>query len=916
MSSPQIRITLREYMLSLLLAYVTAADTIGAYETTTQLPYGGYRRRTLQRVLQASGMNSGNAFATAGRAGQVNIDNDDYSDDELNNYDDELKNHPRAKKQVHEELVRLLYNTDFIDMIVQFAKENPTAFITFLPIAGVILNTCRNEADYTRGFYEKFAELGYLEQDVNNANNFTITPKLDTITDFYDKYIIGNNRLSTTYNHAGHINLNPSGMYCIADALAAEYHRAAHNGKFDNLASFLNGAKEDVSLFHGIADKFNADNLPVGTYVPDTVAPAQAGGGKGSEWAETKEGGRKAPKRRVKSSAAAANSDSISDFRQAASRPIRLEGSHTGLDRPNTDAESEKKAEEEDAQFDAISSHSSRSSQHSFSAPAGSVRILRSGHERFSVPGLGEVRPGHYRVGPGGLRDHTGGAGGQYDDEDVDDDEYEDDYAANDVDRKKDPELDERPALADKLIDEIIQNYQAIDFIQDIEDVVVVVNGIKLISGNSTLMRYIAGKRSSSGADSGSFGKKQWAFSMDNTNNVTTIYLAEVDANGKVSNTKTDVRKFTLNSRDNATCKALGLQEVGKGCGSLMNQCDGSDPTKCLEKLSLAFDNHPSIDVGLAAIAKVNPVTAKKFLMKLKWGRINYEKSKQSMEYRFIVDWEKAKEDLESKGVTIGPQFNKRAQTFLSNLAKYLNEVYPEAANPMHVVRADGSQDPTKTKYHTKQANEGLRYGIRLSAGVKLVPLPGLGLGPSVKARTESMVATARRISNPLPFFGFGGPIVAGRQYGGERDKYGIEISGDSDASSEESLPGLKKMQDFYDGTLKNFTNKFKTLKKELHPQVKSKMDDRLNAFKEAAKDFSKRYNTLRKYTKLNMYGPEDTQIKPTFKQMDEFNRSFEKSAAKYAISEVNVLKLIGTLSNGLQKVAIEVGANRDRTIL
>jgi len=484
-------------------------------------------------------------------------------------------------------------------------------------------------------------------------------------------------------------------------------------------------------------------------------------------------------------------------------------------------------------------------------------------------------------------------------------------------------ELDDRKFDGKKIVVEAVKRADAsLKYLDAAENLMVEVNGVKLMLGNRALHKFVSkvsGEVRKSGSSSGSYGDKQWEFKMTKDKDGKTIIVLKKSG---TLNDGEELKKFTLRSDDNATCAALGLEKLQLAeCSNLMAQCDSDNPSKCLQKLVDVFDTTEgkNISFGMSDLARVNPETGKKFLRKLGWGRLMYEiKDKNRVEWNFNASWDEQKKKYAEKNVEIPDKLKKdpnhRSIQYLIALAKYINKVYPEALNHSIIEKDAEPEDQDEVKRQSRT----LRYPIHVSSQ-RIVPLPGLGLTDTKAYITSGIVRQMSQVAGPMPFMGsFGGPVIQlrqGGQSGGELDKYGIDTDKYTEASKESAvLPGLRDMENFYNTTVKNFDRRFKSMGKELHSDVTNTMRRRLDEFKVSAKEFSEKYNLVRRYVKRNSYGPRDTKIAPNAKEMEEYNKSFEKSAAKFAIKELNVLKLIGTLSNGLSKVTLEVANNsRDK---
>ena len=894
MSQLEIKIGLREYMLSLVLAYVSAKSGQPGVETSTFSPTG---TGSTSDKLNDNARSLGSSSSATGNNLSIN--------DDMRDLNDKLSKGSNARLSFHMRYEQDVYGTsNFRKQLVVFGLKHPSAFLTFLPVANAVL--AANAINRSPAVTTALKNLGYLDASGNSKGSFTkVLALVNSVLD------VRGASMSVTVSKK--IFLTPSFMYVVANNLAEEYNRKQI---VPELAAFLNGAKSTLKIHHGFNDKQQSS-----LSVPAAVGAPSAE--RDSESDDFVSAMRSASPRARASESGAEEKESIPG--PPADSP-RREDLLPNLKKyydilaalliPNAIRDSNSVViYKRDGRTEVIFTNSSTIDDIVDA-------LIELGYAVDKVPASGvltikEGRLEKLKVNPDGSILASGGDG----DEDDDADEIAYLKTENDYKIPHDGlELDDRKFDGKKIVEEAVKGADAsLKYLDTAEKLMVEVNGVKLMLGNRALHKFVSKVSEEvrkSGSSSGSYGDKQWEFKMTKeSDGKTIITLQKPDGTG----TGRELKTYTLRSNDNATCEALGLEKLQLAeCSNLMAQCDSDNPSKCLKKLVDAFSTAEGkeISFGMSDLARVNPETGKKFLRKLGWGRLMYEiKDKNRVEWNFNASWDEQKKKYAEKNVEIPDELKKdpnhRSIQYLIALAKYINKVYPEALNHSIIEKDAEPEDPNELKRQSKT----LRYPIHVSSQ-RIVPLPGLGLTDTKAYITSGIVRQMSQVAGPMPFMGsFAGPVLRVGQSGGELDKYGIDTDKYTEASKESAvLPGLRDMENFYSTTVKNFDRRFKSMGKELHSDVTNTMRRRLDEFKVSAKEFSEKYNLVRRYVKRNSYGPRDTKIAPNAKEMEEYNKSFEKSAAKFAIKELNVLKLIGTLSNGLSKVTLEVANNsRDK---
>lgn len=895
MSQLEIKIGLREYMLSLVLAYVSAKSGQTGVETST-FNSTGTGSTTASLNANATLVSSSSRASDSNTNLSIN--------DDMTNLNDILIKGSNARLSFHMRYEQDVYGkSNFRKQLVVFGLKHPSAFLTFLPVANAVLAT--NAINRSPAVTNTLRKLDYLDASGNSKGSFT------KVLALVNSVLAATSNASNSVSVSKKIFLTPSFMYVVANNLAEEYNRKQI---VPELAAFLNGAKSTLKIHHGYNDK-DESRLSV---------PAAVGAPSAEHYSESDDF-------IAAMRPATSPSDSASEFgAEEKVEEVVLP------DRPPINPRLSKlKIILDELKIENSFADDSKSinvtkedgSIVSFGSSFTHVEIQNKLYPEYAVTdfvqGVAIIKKAGDDVGEFTENlefkriDVIGGDG----DEDDDADEIEHLNIVNDYKIPSDGlELNDTKFNGKKIVEEAVKGVNAsLKYLDAAEKLMVEVNGVKLMLGNRALHKFVSKVSEEvrkSGSSSGSYGDKQWEFKMTKDKDGKTIIVLKKSG---TLNDGEELKKFTLRSDDNATCAALGLEKLQLAdCSNLMAQCDSDNPSKCLKKLVDAFSTAEGKDIsfGLSDLARVNPETGKKFLRKLGWGRLMYEiKDKNRVEWNFNASWDEQKKKYAEKNVEIPDVLkqdpNHRSIQYLIALAKYINKVYPEALNHSIIEKDVEPEDQDELKRQSKT----LRYPIHVSSQ-RIVPLPGLGLTDTKAYITSGIVRQMSQVAGPMPFINsFAGPVLRVGQSGGELDKYGIDTDKYTEASKESAvLPGLRDMENFYNTTVKNFDRRFKSMGKELHSDVKTTMRRRLDDFKDSAKEFSEKYNLVRRYVKRNSYGPRDTKIAPNAKEMEEYNKSFEKSAAKFAIKELNVLKLIGTLSNGLSKVTLEVANNsRDK---
>ncbi|NDB85051.1 MAG: hypothetical protein EB127_20470, partial [Alphaproteobacteria bacterium] len=703
MSQLEIKIGLREYMLSLVLAYVSAKSGQPGVETSTFSPTG---TGSTSDKLNDNARSLGSSSSATGNNLSIN--------DDMRDLNDKLSKGSNARLSFHMRYEQDVYGTsNFRKQLVVFGLKHPSAFLTFLPVANAVL--AANAINRSPAVTTALKNLGYLDASGNSKGSFTkVLALVNSVLD------VRGASMSVTVSKK--IFLTPSFMYVVANNLAEEYNRKQI---VPELAAFLNGAKSTLKIHHGFNDKQQSS-----LSVPAAVGAPSAE--RDSESDDFVSAMRSASPRARASESGAEEKESIPGPPADSPRREDLLKKYydilAALLIPNAIRDSNSVViYKRDGRTEVIFTNSSTIDDIVDA-------LIELGYAVDKVPASGvltikEGRLEKLKVNPDGSILASGGDG----DEDDDADEIADLNIENDY--KIPPEgleLDDKKFDGKKIVEEAVKGANAsLKYLDAAEKLMVEVNGVKLMLGNRALHKFVSKVSEEvrkSGSSSGSYGDKQWEFKMTKDTDGKTIITLKKSG---TSNVGGELKKFTLRSDDNATCAALGLEKLQLAeCSNLMAQCDSDNPSKCLQKLVDVFDTTEgkNISFGMSDLARVNPETGKKFLRKLGWGRLMYEiKDKNRVEWNFNASWDEQKKKYAEKNVEIPDELKKdpnhRSIQYLIALAKYINKVYPEALNHSIIEKDAEQEDPDELKKQSKT----LRYPIHVSSQ-RIVPLPGLGL--------------------------------------------------------------------------------------------------------------------------------------------------------------------------------------------
>jgi hypothetical protein len=350
-------------------------------------------------------------------------------------------------------------------------------------------------------------------------------------------------------------------------------------------------------------------------------------------------------------------------------------------------------------------------------------------------------------------------------------------------------------------------------------------------------------------------------------------------------NAKDEVDDAVIPIPGPSECGRYGVNHVGSNgreqCQYVITRCTTGDRNTCIEAVANSLGEDADI-LTEEKLVEINPIYIRDFLNKVDYPVVsarNGSTIRNSYDtYDQFMERMKASAPIAHAWLTADSPNNKqkaaRFRNLINRLVSYINRQYPQLLNLQEVY--DKQQGMTGGPGVKRADRTTISYPMPLPVATRPGDITKLML-PGIMQIRSGLVKTAL---SPFMLIGARG-LQSGGAFGFNNNMTQL----------------VETTTEYYDKGIHKLIESIEKTGKRLDDKSLTGIEDRLNKFKEAGKEFAEKYDIVRDYVETNARN-RDPNLNIDLSKMKEHTERYKIISDKYIKSESLIVDLISKLHN------------------